>query len=516
MNWKCQPPWFSDIIHPEEKEAELALQQNTYYKILTQNCGDIIAKAISIPKMLLTAYPVTAESSPRIYKCYKLALERLGCNQVYPLYVDFEYELKGSVFGSKENGYSILINSACGEILTDNELTAFLGGEIGHVLANHAQNHAVLDNLQIITKRIPFGGEIVRNTVLGLFSKWLIASEYTADRAALIACESIDDLISLRKKQMGLSDISTELLLNQKQMQIDCNPGMYYVLKAKTLPIIGGVNRIQEICRWVKTKYFENEFIPLFYKLCINSKEIKFSGDNHMLQLHREAYDGDMNSVNLLAQSYLFGKNGLKQSTFTGESMLREASFMGNGEAMFLEGGCFEVGLLDDIKRPELAQVLYRAAASRGEKRALLKLNQSLSKKVPESVIKAGKDIVSEANPEFWLALTKQQPNKENLMKGLNAFWAPLDDAVIAYDLDISTSGVTGLIISASGIYGSIVPNGIPFYYSWEKFEKFELAQKVRDEVPYIFLDKNPIYRCKSYNKGSMINMLIRIKRNME
>lgn len=515
MNWKCQPPWFDELIHPEEKQATLEIQKNSFYLSVTKTCGDIIANAVSIPKMLLTAFPVSKESSPRIYRCYKTALDRLGCKEIYPLYIDFGYELKGSVFGSNENGYSILINTECGEILTDNELTAFLGGEIGHILAGHPQNHALLDNLDKITERIPFGGEIVRNTVLGLFSKWLIASEYTADRAALIACESIDDLISLRKKQMGAGTVPTQQILNQTQSMELKNLGMYFAMMAQELPIIGGVIRLQEICRWVCSKGFAADYAPLLYKLCINSKEIEIPCNMQLFEIHRKAFNDEITSIRTLGKAYMFGNNGLPQCSVTGESFLRKASFMGDAEAMFIEGGCFELGFIKKIKQPETAQMLYRAAASRGERKAQSRVAGQVSKSVPDAVVKAGKEILSRS-PEFWLSMAKEQPNRRLLIKALNAFWAPVDEIVFAYDLFETAAGVTGVILTSGGIYGSFSPEEIPYYSSWDQFKKFDLCQMRDDGEAYLYLDDKPICLCKSYIRGTIADLLISIKKNMK
>ena len=516
MEWICNPPTMNDLIHPREQSTILDIQKSNLYMYAAQLCGDILANAVSIPDMVLTGYPVTKDSAPRIYRCYENALARLGCTEKYPLYVDFGYELSGKVYGSDENGYSIVINSECGEMLTDDELTAFLGGEIGHLLAGHPQNHALLNNIGIITKRMPFAGELVREHILGLFASWLIASEYTADRAALFASENIDAVISLRKQQMGFKNFETEMILNQKQVEPPANPGMYYVLMAGEMPIIGSVSRIQELCRWVSTKSFGRSFAPLLYKLCLKSKEIRISCNGILLEKHRKAADGDAGEMEILGEQYIFGKDGLPQCTITGESFLREAAFCGNARAMFLEGGCMELGMAGNRKCPVRAGMLFRAAASRGDREALKKVVCETEKEMPQAVLSAAKEVVRSSSLSYWVSLSGKQIDKQVLWNALNCFWAPVDEPVIAAELSAFAYRYTGIILTAGGIYGSWKAGGIPFYIDWQEFRVLPLTQMEMEGRKYLFCGDRPFYLCQAVTGGTMADFLIRIKDRME
>lgn len=513
MDWICESPSINEIIHPEEHRAILAIQKSNFYSLVTHRCGDIISSINQIPKMILTGYPITEYSAPRIYRCYQKALIRLGCRENYPLFMDFSYELSGKAYGTDENGYFILISSQCGEVLTDDELTAFLGGEIGRILAGHPQQHAMLDNLQVITNRIPFGGEIVRNKTLGLFIKWIIASGYTVDRAALIACENIDSFISLRKKQMGYADAGTKAILSQKPDTIPKEPGMYYALMAKDMPLINGVGRIQELHRWIQTRRFAQNFMPLLYKLCLRSTEITIPHNEELLERHRKAADNDTSELALLGEQYLFGKCGLQLCTKTGESMLRQASFQGNARAMFIEGGCMEMGLVDGRKRHQEAQALYRAAASRGSGKIKQKtVSENSRLKMPPTVILAAKESLKSTPLRYWLSLSGQEPDKETLRNALNMFWISRDEAVFAHEFTKTTAGIIGIVLTSGGIYGSLTPGGIPFFVSWKQYFDDELIQMERNGYDCLFIGEKPIYRCHALINGTIAELLIRIK----
>lgn len=516
MEWTCNPPAREDLIHPDEKNAALEIQKSQLFAYVAQYCGDIMANIVSKPDMMLTGYPVSEQSAPRIYRCYKKALSRLGCQEEYPLFVDFGYELWGKVYGSEENGHIIIMNSACGEILTDGELTGFLGGEIGHILAGHPENQAILDNLDIITKRIPFAGELVRNHVLGLFAKWLIASGYTQDRAALFAAENIDAVISLRKKQMGRSAVKTEHILNQEQRDPPEHLGMYYVLLAKDLPILAGVSRIQEIVRWVGTKQFAQRYCSLLYKLCLNSREIPIPHDKVLLERHRMAMEGQHNEMILLGEQYLFGKEGLQQNAITGESFLRQAAFLGNARAMFLEGGCLELGIVDSYKRPSEAKVLYRAAASRGHVGAQLKELDRVRRELPAAVLMAAKEVNRSTQLKYWLSISGIQPDKKQLFNALNYFWAPMDEPVLAADFGVTDFGIIGIVITSGGIYGSLKPGKMPFHINWKKYQASPLVQMEDNGKQYLYSGGCPICLCGESIRGTISELLIQVKIKMD
>lgn len=516
MDWTCNPPEISDFIHPNEKDATLAIQESNIYNYVAQYCGDIIANAISIPDMVLTGYPVTRDSAPRIYMCYKKALSRLGCKEEYPLYMDFGYELSGKIYGSEENGYCLVINSECGEKLTDDELTAFLGGEIGHLLAGHPQKRVILDNIEVITKRVPFAGDLVKNNILGFFSSWLIASEYTADRAAIFACENIDAVISLRKAQMGLKNFETELILHQEQCESPSHPGMYYMLMAKELPILGAVSRIQEICRWVKSDSFVSNYTSLLYKLCLNCNEIQIPYDPILLERHRKAANGDSDEMVILGEQYMFGKGKLPQNTITGESFFKEAAFCGNAKAMFLEGACMEIGMTSKCKYQREADMLYRAAASRGNLKAQSKVSVIDKKRLPQSVLLAAKEVIKTGPLQYWISISCQPPNKEALLRALNNFWIPINEPVFATEFESTDRGSIGVILTSGGIYGSWQPGEVPFYIDWTEYQALPLVQMELEEQNYLYCGERPFYLCKPLIRGTMADLLIRIKRKMK
>lgn len=515
IEWPCNPPRIEDLLHVQEKKAALEIQESGMYQYAAQFCGDLSANMDLLPRMLLTGYPVTPSSSPRIYHCYKDALKRLDCKEEYPLFMDFGYELEAHAVGSDENGYILMLNSACADILTDGELTALLGGELGHILLGHTRNYVLMDHMDIITKRIPMAGELIRNGLLGIFARWTAASGYSSDRAALFACESLKTLTSLRKKQMGMQDFPTEKILMQETSPMPGNLGLYYILSAGRVQIPGAVERIRELYRWVRTEEFRGKFPCLYYKLCLEREEEDISPeDKPLVRFHENAVNGGADELARLGEAYLFGGEGLPQIPISGRIFLSGAAVRGKERAMYLLGACMDTGVPDGKKRHADALRLYRAAASRGDSKAAAQLESAVSVKIPAAAADVCMQSAREnqaAGETFWNSCSRA-PDKKRLREAMDWFWVPLNEALIAAEFSEDICGCTGLILADGGIYGSLSPGREPFFISWEDYREQPLTQREEGKKEYFCCGEMPFYLCGKIAKGTMGALLVRIK----
>lgn len=255
-------PYTPILIHPLEQENKLSIQKTGAYDALAKLLGSIRLKAVTKSHMTLTGYPVTAKTETRLYTVYRQVLRRLQCEQECDLFVDFGYELTAKSFGSAKDGHLIVVNSACLEELNDQQLAALLGHEIGHILADHIQNRELLDSLDLLVNGIPFASDIVKKMIWSYFSRWIIFSEYTADRAARIASGSLDAVVSLLRRQAGANfdGLSNQDLLKQSVPPVPETPGIFFVLLSQSLPAFGAVSRIQELTAWVRSEEFRRQF----------------------------------------------------------------------------------------------------------------------------------------------------------------------------------------------------------------------------------------------------------------
>ncbi|ADL58455.1 M48 family metalloprotease [Methanothermobacter marburgensis] len=129
----------------------------------------------------------------------------LHLKKIPELYIEWDYRVNGRTIGS-ENPIIILKSGAI-DLLTEDELRYVIGHEVGHIKSGHMLYH-------IMAEVIPIAGDIIGTATLGIgglistglelaLLYWNRMSEFTADRAGLLACQNEDAAINAMIKMAG-------------------------------------------------------------------------------------------------------------------------------------------------------------------------------------------------------------------------------------------------------------------------------------------------------------------------
>ena len=300
----------ADLIHPLEASTMQECQKNILFDWLAKNVADIKNRVSSYAQAVARDFPVTKETMPKLYSLYTTALQRLACEQEYPLFVHYGYDLTCQVAGSDENEYTIILNSECLEVLSDQELLALLGYQLGRIKAGHIQTLELISLMESGAKNLPVVGELVGKQLWAFFAEWMIVSQFTADRAALFACGSLKVVESLILKQMGSTPDKIEDLLQQKSKKPNNSLGIYYVWLSQSLPVFGGVERIKELRRWTSSQKFKEDYPMLFFNAAIDRGEKGDSATSRrLIDLHQRVYAGDVDAA-VFQCCYRSGRKG--------------------------------------------------------------------------------------------------------------------------------------------------------------------------------------------------------------
>lgn len=509
------------ITHPLEQETLLGVQKNGVYDHLARFIGSVKAQAETQAGMLLTGYPVTPKTSPRLHRIYQRVLQRLHCDQKYELYVDFGYELTAKTFGSGKTGHLIRVNSACLAHLSDGELAALLGHEVGHILADHIQNRELLESADLVTRYLPLANNIVKDTLWGFFSRWMVASDFTADRAALIASQSLEAVASLLLKQMGVSSDEEMIrhIYHQEIRRLPDNLGMFYVMMAQKMPSFGMVSRLQEICRWAISPEFGKSYAYPHYLARILLQDPEESeADGLLLLLHRRAANGNVGAQEKLGQLYLFGKGGVAMAPGTGLALLEEAAFNGGGNAMYIYSHCIGKEIHGLKKDPIVEAQLLRAAVSRGAGPG----GVSAVREYPgftdlPAIIRT---FVTGRENTLQCTVNTAAPGEpldpEIAQAARDAFWMGGDEKVYCLDMQQDMDRWFGTAISDKGIYGRMQDLRYPFFLSWKQFRDGQVFKRSKDGQPYLFCDDCRLFLMKEVLTGSIAEILIATKSLMD
>lgn len=248
--------------HPSDARALNTLEGTPGLQTLVRKCNEY-----GIDRFLRIQYTgsnlrVNGDNFPEIYNKLCEACEILDLPKKPDLYLQANGSINAATAGIERP--LVVLNSGCIDLLSDDELFFVIAHELGHIKSGHVLYHDMARCLPVI-------GEIVGSATLGiagLFStgiqlalmNWHRMSEYTADRAGLLACQDADKAISAMVKLAGLpykfyDSINTEDFIAQAREFTAFDTSRLDWL-AKAVSIMGQshpwtVMRANEFLKWI-------------------------------------------------------------------------------------------------------------------------------------------------------------------------------------------------------------------------------------------------------------------------
>lgn len=206
---------------------------------------------------------VTPRQCPKIYEIFKDAVETLDVSEP-ALFIGQSPELNAYASGS-ENPF-IVLNSTLVEMLTEDELLAVIGHELGHIKCKHLIYTMVADFLRDfvdILSGATFGiGSLLSSGLeLALFT-WYRKAELSCDRAALLVTQNLDACLKVLMKLSGGSKVIAEQMNVEefvkqadlyKEMDNDTLNKIYKFLLTRYQTHPYSVLRAKEIKMWAES-----------------------------------------------------------------------------------------------------------------------------------------------------------------------------------------------------------------------------------------------------------------------
>ncbi|MDR0609085.1 MAG: M48 family metallopeptidase [Planctomycetaceae bacterium] len=187
---------------------------------------DIVGKALDVYKeqleiaLISSSFHVTEKSLPKIYEVYRLACNTLCVNNPPPLYLTHNPAYDAYTMGVDQA--FIVVSSGMADDFNDDELLYILGHELGHFLCKHIKYKTFLFLLAGNTvTSLPGIAKIMANvTFAPLLYLWSRRSEFSCDRAGLLACQSLETAHRVNLRLSGCSkrifdQLSPNALLDQ-------------------------------------------------------------------------------------------------------------------------------------------------------------------------------------------------------------------------------------------------------------------------------------------------------------
>lgn len=189
--------------HPADRAALAALKQVPgFTELLRQILGMTTERSLRLI-FLSNSVRVSERQFPKVHTLAREACAALDLPTVPEVYVTQNPTMNSAILGVK-NPF-VTVNSALVESLSQEELLAVLGHEIGHCASGHALYKTFLWlilNIAMIGVRFP-GAGMVLLAVTAALREWDRKSELSADRAGLLVVQDPGTSFELLMKLAG-------------------------------------------------------------------------------------------------------------------------------------------------------------------------------------------------------------------------------------------------------------------------------------------------------------------------
>ncbi len=187
--------------HPFDKAALNTLRNLPGFDTVTNFILNWAAVKWNLVTMQGSNFHVTRESCPELYKQIKKDAAILGVSDFPEIYTEWGYAVNGYTTGNKDKTMLVL-NSGAVDLLSESQLDYVVGHELGHIKSGHVLYHLMAQLFSSVIGMIPLG-EAMLTPIHYALLYWQRMSEFTADRAGLLACQDKDAAIEAIIKMAG-------------------------------------------------------------------------------------------------------------------------------------------------------------------------------------------------------------------------------------------------------------------------------------------------------------------------
>ena len=251
--------------HPLDLEATNALKQLPGMDFWVRQLLGQLGEQFFLLENLASSVLVGEQQLPHLHQ---LLLDACKVLDLEPpqLYVRQHPVPNAYTFAMRGRQPFIVLHTSLIDLLTPEEIKAVIGHELGHLKCEHGV-YLTLANLIVLAagQISPIGGLMVQNLQAQLL-EWLRCAEFTCDRAALLATQDSNVVISVLMKLAGGSptlapQLNIKAFLDQARAYDDISNTQIGELlrQAQTAQLSHPVPvlRAREIDRWASSKIYQ-------------------------------------------------------------------------------------------------------------------------------------------------------------------------------------------------------------------------------------------------------------------
>lgn len=192
----------TDYEHQFDKKALSALRSLKGMDAITNFVMDWTYIKWRLVELAGSNFHVTEESCPDLYRQMKDVFDTLDIVRIPELYTEWGHYINAYTTGYKDSTLLVLYSGAV-DLMTEDELRFVAGHEAGHIKSGHVLYHMMAQLFSNIITNMSIAAPLAQPIYLALLY-WTRMSEFTADRAGLLACQNEDAALNAIIKMSGL------------------------------------------------------------------------------------------------------------------------------------------------------------------------------------------------------------------------------------------------------------------------------------------------------------------------
>lgn len=271
--------------HPFDQKALDALQNMPGLEMIIRKFNSAAIEPLIKVQYTGSHTRITKEFYPTIYGLLDKACSVLNLDYRPLLYTRRNDEINAFTVGV-ENPI-IVINTGTIELCSEDELLYIIGHEIGHIKSRHTLYHQVGDFLPVMADMITGLGSLITFPLQLALFRWARMSEFTADRAGLLACQNFASACRMMMKAAGVpsnyyKEMQIEAFIEQaREFELLDYEKLNQAIKFLSVmdsshPWL--VMRAAELIKWVESGEYENVLERnSSYKAFVNGENGSFS-----------------------------------------------------------------------------------------------------------------------------------------------------------------------------------------------------------------------------------------------
>jgi len=195
--------------HPDDREASNAIQALPLFPEIYRFVRGSYVDQMMRMGHLTEAIRISSEQGANLYSKFVLAARILDVQQLPELYLDGSPEINAYAGGL--NRPIVSLNRGILSMLSEGELMAIIGHELGHVKCRHGLNQSLVGlfasaGVERIASAIPVLGTVAAFGVKAALSYWSRMAEFSCDRAALLVVQDPQIVATALAKLAGFQE----------------------------------------------------------------------------------------------------------------------------------------------------------------------------------------------------------------------------------------------------------------------------------------------------------------------